>query len=249
MALKQIIYTISVYKLLVYINLEQFCIFQNVSYNIIIMLSVLKNRLVTGIPILIMYTCTYSAYLLHEICYTGVTCIMQYISKSKLLRSVLFTISVKFVINVLPTCIFGLIGVLTVCSVKHFVVIHCYSYTVVCKNHIIYVNFSLGSINHQCDHDARVKWVKNPHTLRKQMYVTINQVFTNDWYAFVFSKPLFTLAYIQCIFICLIFITSFGKFIRFSITINLLIAIYPIVSNSVQKAKHVYNNFIWGGGR
>ena len=35
-----------------------------------------------------------------------------------------------------------------------------------------------------------------------------------------------------------------GKFIRFSITINLLIAIYPIVSNSA----HVYNNCIWGGG-
>ena len=67
------------------------------------------------------------------------------------------------------------------------------------KNHIIYENFSLGSINRQCDHDARVKWVKNYHILRKQMYVTINQVFTNDWYAFVFSKPLFTLAYIQCI--------------------------------------------------
>ena len=114
------------------------------------------------------------------------------------------------------------------------------------KNHIIYVNFSLGSINRQCDHDARVKWVKNHHTMRKQMFVTINQVFTNDWYAFVFSKPLFTLAYIQCIFIYFIFITSFSKFIRFSITINLLIAIYPIVSNSAQKAKHVYNNFIWG---
>ena len=114
------------------------------------------------------------------------------------------------------------------------------------KNHIIYVNFSLGSINRQCDHDARVKWVKNHHTMRKQMYVTINQVFTNDLYAFVFSKPLFTLAYIQCIFICFIFITSFGKFIRFSITINLLIAIYPIVSNSALKAKHVYNTFIWG---
>ena len=66
------------------------------------------------------------------ICYTGVTCIMQYISKSKLLRSLLFTISVKFVINVLPTCIFGLIIVLTFCSVKHFVGIHCYSYAVVC---------------------------------------------------------------------------------------------------------------------
>ena len=234
---------------------------------------------------------------------------MQYISKSKLLRSLLFTISVKFVINVLPTCIFGLIIVLTFCSVKHFVGIHCYSYAVVClymyieliycdiikyfmptitlsdctyyiyitfakmrcillfkilrifmnvrkivlfcdfvpelispyygivyilicmyvgvslsqsdietrhahcticsvnKNHIIYVNFSLGSINRQCDHDARVKWVKNHHTMRKQMYVTISQVFTNDWYAFVFSKPLFTLAYIQCIFICFIFIT------------------------------------------
>ena len=273
---------------------------------------------------------------------------MQYISKSKLLRSLLFTISAKFVINVLPTCIFGLIIVLTFCSVKHFVGIHCYSYAVVClymfieliycdiikyfrptitlsdctyyiyitfakmrcillfkilrifmnvrkivlfcdfvpelispyygivyilicmyvgvslsqsdiemrhahcticsvnKNHIIYVNFSLGSINRQCDHDARVKWVKNHHTMRKQMYVTINQVFTNDWYAFVFSKPLFTLAYIQCIFICFIFIISFGKFIRFSITINLLIAIYPIVSNSALKAKHVYNNFIWG---
>ena len=68
----------------------------------------------------------------------------------------------------------------------------------------------------------------------------------NAWYAFVFSKPLFTLAYIQCIFICFIFITLFDKFIRFSITINLLIAIYPIVSNSALKAKHVYNNFIWG---
>ena len=116
------------------------------------------------------------------------------------------------------------------------------------KNNIIYVNFSLGSINRHCDHDARVKWVKNHHTLRKQLYVTINQVFTNAWYAFVFSKPLFTLAYIQCIFICFIFITSFGKFIRFSITINLLIAIYPILSNSVLKAKHVYTNCIWGGG-
>ena len=38
----------------------------------------------------------------------------------------------KFVINVLPTCIFGLIIVLTFCSVKHFVGIHCYSYAVVC---------------------------------------------------------------------------------------------------------------------
>ena len=85
------------------------------------MLSVHKNLLVTGIPILILYTCTYITYLLHKICYTGVTCIMQYIRKSKLLRSVLFTISVKFVINVLPTCIFGLIIVLTFCSVKHFV--------------------------------------------------------------------------------------------------------------------------------
>ena len=112
------------------------------------------------------------------------------------------------------------------------------------KNHIIYVNFSLGLINHQCDHDARVKLVKK----RKQMYVTINQVFTKDWYTFVFSKPLFTLAYIQCIFICFIFITSFGKFIRFSISINQLIAMYPIVSNSALKDKHVYNNFIWGGG-
>ena len=129
-------YILLLYKLLVYINLGQFCIFLNVSYNIIILLSVLKNLLVTGIPILILYTCTYSGYLLHEICYPGVTCIMQYISKSKLLRSgficVLFTISVKFVIHFLPTCIFGLIGVLTFCLVKHFVGIHCYSYTVVC---------------------------------------------------------------------------------------------------------------------
>ena len=46
------------------------------------MLSVLKNLLVTGIPILILYTCTYCTYLLHKICYTGVTCIMQYIGKS-----------------------------------------------------------------------------------------------------------------------------------------------------------------------
>ena len=57
------------------------------------MLSVLNNLLVTGIPILILYACTYSAYLLYEICYPGVTCNMQYISKSKLLRSVLSTIS------------------------------------------------------------------------------------------------------------------------------------------------------------
>ena len=61
---------------------------------------------------------------------------MQYISKSKLIRSgficVLFTISVKFLINLLPTFIFGLIGVLTFCSVKHFVGIHRYSYAVVC---------------------------------------------------------------------------------------------------------------------
>ena len=95
----------------------------------------LKNLLVTRIPILILYTCTYSAYVLHKICYTGVTCIMQYISKSKLLESgfiyVLFTISVKFLINLLPTCILGLIGVLTFCSVKYFVGIHCYSYAVV----------------------------------------------------------------------------------------------------------------------
>ena len=84
--------TISVYKLLVYINLEQFCIFQNVSYNIIIMLSVLKNLLVTGIPILILYTCTYCTYLLHKICYTCVTCIMQYISKSKLLLIIIIII-------------------------------------------------------------------------------------------------------------------------------------------------------------
>ena len=65
-----------------------------------------------------------------------VSCSRPYISKSKLLSSgvicVLFTISVKFVINVLPTFIFGLIGVLTFCSVKHFVGIHCYSYAVVC---------------------------------------------------------------------------------------------------------------------
>ena len=75
------------------------------------MLSVLKNLLHTGIPMLIFYTCTYSFYLLDEICYPGVTCIMQYISKSKLLRCgficVLFTISGRFVINLLPTCIFG----------------------------------------------------------------------------------------------------------------------------------------------
>ena len=120
----------------------------------------------------------------------------------------------------------------TICNVK--------------KNHIISIKCSLGSINRQCDHVTRVKWVKNHHTVRKQMYVTINQVFTNDWY--VFSKPSFTLAYIQCIFICLIFITSFGKFIRFSITINLLIAYDPILSNSVLIAKHVYNNYICGGG-
>ena len=46
----------------------------------------------------------------------------------------------------------------------------------VTKNHIISVIFSLGSINRQCNHVARVKWVKNHHTLRKPMYVTNKQV-------------------------------------------------------------------------
>ena len=79
-------------------------------------------------------------------------------------------------------------------------------------------------------------------------FLTMNQVVSNDWYALVSSKPLFTFANIQCKFTCFIYITSAGNFIKLLITINPLIAFSPIISGHALKSKHIYNNCIGGCG-
>ena len=88
--------TISVYKLFYNLNVEQFSIFPNVSYNIIFMLTVLEDLLITAIPIIIFYTFTYIVYSLHKIYYIRL-CKIIYISdiwynNNTYLYSTLFTL-------------------------------------------------------------------------------------------------------------------------------------------------------------
>ena len=59
---------------------------------------------------------------------------------------------------------------------------------------------------------------------------------------------MFTFANIKCKFTCFIYITSAGNFIKLLITINPLIAFFPIISDHALKSKHIYNNCIWGLG-
>ena len=88
--------TISVFEISYGLDVEQFGIFPNVSYDIALVLSVLENLLITAIPIIF----SYIAYSLHIICYIGLACVMQYTHPSELLVSglihILSTIGVMF---------------------------------------------------------------------------------------------------------------------------------------------------------
>ena len=77
-------------------------------------------------------------------------------------------------------------------------------------------------------------------------FLTMNQVVSYDRYAFVYSKLLFTFANIQCKFSYFIYITSAGNFIKLLITIDPLIAFFPIISDHALKSKHIYNTCIRG---
>ena len=57
----------------------------------------------------------------------------------------------------------------------------------------------------------------------------------------------YSLVYIF-ISVCFIYITSAGNFIKLLITINPLIAFFPIISDHALNSKHIYNNCIWGVG-
>ena len=119
--------TISVFEISYDLDVEQFDIFHNVSYDIALVLSVLENLLITAIPIIF----SYIVYSLHIICYIGLACVMQYTHPSELLVSglihILSTIGVMFLNHennfrdmnhlVLHACI--------------FYAIHCYCSTVV----------------------------------------------------------------------------------------------------------------------
>ena len=64
--------TISVYKLLVYINLEQFCIFQNVSYNIIIQHhGIYHHKKPTKMRFVFDCSCTYRGTSLNKVLLQG----------------------------------------------------------------------------------------------------------------------------------------------------------------------------------
>ena len=93
---------------------------------------------------------------------------------------------------------------------------------IVCSVNRNHGKSSVHSINFQYGSVARDR--RNPNCLNS------NQVFSNDWYAFVSSKSLFTFANIQFIFTCFIYITSVGNIFKLSIASNLLIAFFHIFS-------------------
>ena len=101
---------------------------------------------------------------------------------------------------------------------------------------------SLHSNNFQYSSIARnIKYILPNHT-----FLIMNQVVSYNWYAFVSSKLLFTYANNQCKFRCCIYTTSAGNCFKLLITINLLIAFFPIFSELTLKSKHIYNKCISG---
>ena len=334
--------TISVFEISYNLNVEQFIIFHNVSYNITFVLSVLENVPITAIPIIFSYIFTYIVFSLHIICYLGLACVLQYTHTSELLMSglihILSTISVMFLkhennfrdmkrlINVLHTCIFYAIhcylytviiwkqSIINFTRMSQFinipiqsmdscnVLLHCTTikYYIILSYRIYYhilpdiynafapskyillfkfvwilinvrkivffcificvhislfyslvyilISACLGVSLSQSDIERRhahytISRVNRTHgksslhsnnfqygsvtrnincTLRTpHNFLTMNQVVSYDWYAFVSSKPLFTFANIQYKFTCFIYITSAGNFFKF------LIAFFP----------------------
>ena len=112
----------------------------------------------------------------------------------------------------------------------------------ICMGNITHGKSSLHSNNVQYGSVARNrKCILPNHTS-----LIMNQVISYNWYAFVSSKLLFTYANNQCKFRCCIYTTSAGNCFKLVITINLLIAFFPIFSELTLKSKHIYNKCISG---